>query len=155
MSVRRAVLLLAAVACAHGRPSSSAAWAPASDAEAMKDAAESFEPQRHVSPRAYRHYLDALLARGAEDYPAAAAELREALLYDPESPHLHTVLAEVLLKQGRVGDAAEGLRGAVALDAAPAPARPLLARLSEAREPAARARHPPRAAPAAAPRHAR
>ena len=51
-----------------------------------------------MSPRAYRHYLDALLARGADDYPTAAQELREALLYDPESPHLHTVLAEVLLK---------------------------------------------------------
>src|SRR5258708_34192133 len=110
MSVRRAVLLLAAVACAHGRPSSSAAWAPASDAEAMKEAAESFEPQRYVSPRAYRHYLDALLARGAEDYPAAAAEFREALLYGPESPPLPTVLPEGLPKQGRGGHPAGEVR---------------------------------------------
>jgi Tfp pilus assembly protein PilF len=71
----------------------------------MREATDSFEPQRYVSARAYRHYLDALLAKGADDYATAAAELREALLYDPESPHLHTQLAEVLLKQGRVADA--------------------------------------------------
>jgi len=149
--VKRAALALLLAACAHARTSSSAAWAPASDADAMKEAAESFEPHRYVSPRAYRHYLDALLARGAEDYPAATAELREALLYDPESPHLHTVLAEVLLKQGRVGDAEEELRVAIALDAAHAPARLLLARIAEARERPAEARNHLRAAIEAAP----
>src|SRR5438046_9637796 len=120
-------MLLAA--CAHA--AKPAAREPAIDAEAISDAKDSFEPQRYVSARAYRHYLDALLARGADDYPTAGAELREALLYDPESPHLHTVLADVILKQGRVGDAEEELRTALSLVATHAPARLLPACIGE------------------------
>ena len=112
----------------------------------MKDATESFEPERYVSARAYQHYLDALLARGNDDWTGAAAELREALLYDPESPHLHTVLAEVLLKQGRVGEAEEELRAALSLDATHAPARLLMARIAEARNRPVEARNHLRAA---------
>lgn len=117
----------------------------------MREATDSFEPQRYVSARAYRHYLDALLARGKDDYATAASELREALLYDPESPHLHTQLAEVLLKQGRVADAEEALRTALSLDAAHAPARLMLARISEARDRPVEARTQLRAAIEAGP----
>jgi tetratricopeptide (TPR) repeat protein len=134
--LRRAALALALVACAHARtaPPVSPPAGPAPDRVAIREATDAFEPQRYVSARAYSHYLDALLARGADDFPKAAAELREALLYDPESPHLHTVLAEVLLRQGRVSDAEEELRGALSLDAAHAPARLLLARIAGARD---------------------
>jgi len=121
------------------------------DVEAMREATDSFEPQRYVSARAYRHYLDAMLAKGADDYPAAATALREALLYDPESPHLHTQLAEVLLKQGRVADAEEELRAALSLDPAHAPARLSLARIAEARDRPEEARNHLRAAIAGAP----
>ncbi len=112
----------------------------------MEEARDSFEAQRYVSPRAYRHYLDALLARGADDYAGAASELREALIYDPESPHLHAVLADVLLKQGRVAEAEEELRAALSLDAAHAPARVMLARIAEARGRSEEARNHLRAA---------
>ena len=100
--MRRAALLALLFACAHASP----APAPERGSSGMED---SFEPQRYVSARAYKHYLDALLARGADDFAAAASELREALLYDPESPHLHTVLAEVLVKQGHIADGLEKL----------------------------------------------
>ena len=121
------------------------------DVEAMQEATDSFEPQRYVSARAYRHYLDAMLAKGADDYPAAATALREALLYDPESPHLHTQLAEVLLKEGRVADAEEELRTALSLDPAHAPARLFLARIAEARDRPEEARNHLHAAIAGAP----
>jgi hypothetical protein len=68
----RATIFLAVIACAH--PQSLPAPAAMPDQEAIRDATDSFEPQRYVSARAYRHYLDALLARGADDYATAAAE---------------------------------------------------------------------------------
>ena len=143
MSVSRAVGLMLLVGCAHAAPSPGQLKP---DAEAMAEAKDSFEPERYVSARAYRHYLDAMLARNMDDWPKAATELREALLYDAESPHLHTVLAEVLLKQGRVGEAEEELRTALSLDPAHAPARLLMARIAEARERPAEARNHLRAA---------
>src|SRR5439155_2220378 len=142
--VKRLALAMLLAACAHA--AKPAVREPAIDVEAMSDAKDSFEPQRYVSARAYRHYLDALLARGADDYPTAAAELREALLYDADSAHLHTVLAEVLLKQGRVADAEEELRTALSLDAAHSPARLLMARIAEARDRPVEARNHLRAA---------
>ena len=115
----RAALMLAFVAaCAHAvrpaanatpAPPGSASPAPAQpvpDLDAIREATQgSYEPERYVSARAYRHYLAALLARGDDDLDAAAAELREALLYDPDSPHLHTVFADVLVHQGHVAEA--------------------------------------------------
>jgi len=139
MQLLRPATLLLLAACAHER-AGPGRLAQGSDQEAIREATDSFEPQRYVSARAYKHYLDALLARGADDYGTAVAELREALLYDPESPHLRTVLAEVLLKQGRVSDAEEELRAALSLDPFHAPARLLLARIAEARDRPAEAR---------------
>ena len=133
MPVKRAAVAALLVACAHAQKTAPRQQAP--DVEAVREAErDSFEPQPYVSARAYQHYLDALLAKNDDDYATAASELREALLYDPESPHLHTVLAEVLLKQGRIAEAEEDLRAALALDPQHAPARLLLARVAEARD---------------------
>jgi tetratricopeptide (TPR) repeat protein len=140
----RIALLCAVLACARQQALRPPAAAP--DQDAIREATDTFEPQRYVSARAYRHYLDALLARGADDYATAAAELREALLFDPESPHLHTVLAEVLLKQGRVAEAEEELRAALSFESTHAPARLLLARIAEARDRPVEARNHLRAA---------
>lgn len=138
MPLRLTALLLAAACARAARPTPPAQQQP--DAEAMREAAQpgaerdSFEVQPYISPRAYQHYLDALLARGDDDYATAASELREALVYDPQSPHLHTVLADVLLKQGRVADAEGELKGALQLDERHAPAHLLAARIAEARD---------------------
>ena len=153
MPLRRAAVALLAAACAHASkaPPAEANRELAVDVEAVREATDTFESQRYVSARAYRHYLDALLAKGKDDYPLAASELREALLYDADSPHLHTQLADVLLKQGRVGEAEGELRTALGLDAAHAPARLMLARISEARDRPVEARTQLRAAIEAAP----
>ena len=147
--MRRAAAALLLVACAHA-----AAPVPPQkpDQDAIREAEhDTLEPQPYISARAYRHYLDALLARGDDDYATAASELREALLYDPESPHLHTVLADVLLKQGRVADAEDALREALRLDPQHAPAHLLAARVAEAREKAVEAEKHLRAAIEGAP----
>ncbi len=128
--MRWAALAVLAVACAHSRQ---ARLSPHPAAEGAADDTDNGEVQPRASPRAYRHYLDALLAKNADDFATAASELREALLYDPESPHLHTVLAEVLIKQGRLNDAEEELQTALALDPKHAPARLLSARIAVAR----------------------
>ena len=130
MSLKRLTLALALVGCAHARTSPPATATNAA-AEAARDPHD-VEP--YVSPRAYEHYLNALLARGEDDLPAAVQALREALLYDPESPHLHTVLGEVLLRQGRVADAEAELRAAIYYDPGHAPAHLLLGRIAAARQ---------------------
>lgn len=120
--------------------------------EAMRgDGAGEGEPQRYVSARAYEHVLAALLARQKEDWERAAAELREALLFDPGSAHLHTLLADSLARQGRVGDAEAEVREAIARDPRHAPARVLAGRIAEARELPGEARAAFRAAIAAQP----
>ena len=128
--MRWAALALLAVACAHSRQARPSARAVA---EGTAEDTDSGEVQPRASPRAYRHYLDALLAKNADDFTTAASELREAMVYDPESPYLHSVLAEVLIKQGRLNDAEEELQTALALDPKHAPARLLSARVAVAR----------------------
>ena len=120
--------LAALTACAHAnRPGT---WAVDPN-EAAEPGAGGQPPK--VSAAAYQHYLDALLARNAEDYTTAATELREALLYDPGSPHLHAVLADVLLKQGRVADAETELKTALSLDPQHGPSHLLTGRIDIAR----------------------
>ncbi|MGZ6125011.1 MAG: tetratricopeptide repeat protein [Myxococcales bacterium] len=128
----RLLLALLGVACVHARTAQWSAVALPDTAEGG-EAQEPEQPEPRVRARAYRHYLDALLARNAEDPATAVAELQSALLYDPRSPHLHSVLAEVLLKQGRIGEAEEHLRAALDLDPRHAPARLLSARLAASR----------------------
>ena len=127
MSVRWLLLALT-LGCAHATRSG---LEP--EREAMAGSSEPGETQRHASARAYRHYLDALLAKNGDDFATAAAELRQALLYDPESPHLHTVLADILLKQGQFAQAEEELHIALSLDPRHAPARLVSARIAAAR----------------------
>ena len=138
---------MAAVACAHAGPA--AIPPPAETVE--EGTTSSFEPDTYVSARAYQHYLDALLARANDDLTTAADQLREALLYDPESPHLHTVLADVRLKQGRVADAEEELKSALSADPNHAAAHLIIARIAQAREKGTLAETHLRAAIAAAP----
>jgi len=128
--MRRSLLAFLAIACAHAP-----GLAPVLSSKAVGVAeGEQEQPQAaHVSPRAYSHYLDALLAKNADDLPAATQELREALQYDPDSPHLHTVLAEVLLRQGRLADAEQELETALKADPRHAPARLLRARIEASR----------------------
>src|SRR5207253_2288178 len=52
---------------------------------------------------------------------------------DAESPHLHTVLAEVLVKQGRIADAEDELKTALALDSKYGPAHVLSGRIAVSR----------------------
>src|SRR6185369_5975857 len=90
MILRRAaasLALLALAGCAH---STGAGTWPVEAPERVEAAPAGQAPK--VSAVAYQHYVDALLAKNAEDYNTAATELREALLYDPGSPHLHAVL---------------------------------------------------------------
>ncbi len=144
MSLRSAVAsALLAVACAHAHPQ---------DAAGQRDVADSDDGDRHVSARAYHHYLDALLAKNDDDFGRAAAELQKALLYDPESPHLHTVLGEVLLRQGHVAEAEDELRAAIGIDPDHAPALLLLGRIAVAREKPEQARAYLQSAIRAAPR---
>lgn len=148
---RACAALLLATACAHAA-AKTAPPAPAPDRDAIREAtSESYEVRPYVSARAYSHYLAALLARGDDDLSSATEELRQALVYDPDSPHLHTVLAEVLLRQGRVAGADDELRSALALDPRHAPALLLSARIAVARDRPAEAREQLRAAINASP----
>jgi tetratricopeptide (TPR) repeat protein len=124
---RAAALLLLALACAHRSA------APGSTAVADPDRGGAREPQRYISARAYNHYLDGLLARNADDLVTAADELRQALLYDPESAYLHAVLADVLIKQARIADADVELASALSLDPRHGPAHLLSGRIAVSR----------------------
>src|SRR5947208_930074 len=132
-----AALLLLALGCAHR------AAAPGATVQAEGDSGGAREPQRYISARAYHHYLDALLAKNADDLVTAAEELREALLYDPESAYLHAVLADVLIKQARIADADAELASALSLDPHHGPAHLLARRMAVSRnQPAQRPESP-------------
>ena len=152
-----ALALALPLACAHVAASApSTTPAPKPDPAAVQEALEtdacrpgepsracpanSFTPQPYVSARAYAHLLAALLAAQSEDYPASASELREALLYDPESPYLHTALADAQIHLGRVGDAEEELKAALRFEPQYGPAHVLAGRIEGARGHVAEAR---------------
>jgi len=124
---RAAVLLLLVLACAHR------ATAPGGTVASEGDPRGAREVPRYISARAYHHYLDALLAKNADDLVTAAEELREALLYDPESAYLHAVLADVLIKQARIADADAELASALSLDPHHGPAHLLAGRIAVSR----------------------
>src|SRR2546430_141027 len=124
---RAAVLLLLVLACAHR------ATAPGGAVASEGDPGGAREVPRYISARAYHHYLDALLAKNADDLVTAAEELREALLYDPESAYLHAVLADVLIKQARIADADAELASALSLDPRHGPAHLLAGRIAVSR----------------------
>jgi tetratricopeptide (TPR) repeat protein len=124
---RAAALLLLALACAHR------GTAPGGTVASEGDSGDARETPRYISARAYHHYLDALLAKNADDLVTAADELREALVYDPESAYLHAVLADVLIKQARIADADVELSFALSLDPRHGPAHLLAGRIAVSR----------------------
>jgi len=138
-----ALALLAGCAGAQRAPPPPAPEAEVTPAEAA--------PRRYVSARAHEHVLTALLARERDDHAAAVRELREALLYDYESGYLRTLLAEELLRQGRIAEAERELGTALEADPRHAPAHVLAARIALAGGRGDEARAHLRAAIAAAP----
>lgn len=93
-----AMLWVSVVACAAGPTRVRSGVDP----EAMREAMEASEPSRYTSSRAYLHYMRGTLARYEGDNALAAEEFREALVYDPDSPHLRTVLADELASSGEL-----------------------------------------------------
>src|SRR3954469_21624825 len=101
-------------ACAHAAPAEPApAPRAAPDLDTAPAPEPGVEPQPWVSPRAYRHYLAALLARDRDDHGIAASELHEALLFDPDSAHLRTLYAQELARLGKMSEAREEAETAV------------------------------------------
>lgn len=74
------------------------------------------EETRYVSPAAYGHYLQAQIALNRGELQTALEELRDALIHDSRSPHLHTTLATVLIQLGRNGEAHAVLKQALDLE---------------------------------------
>src|SRR5438105_5900543 len=124
-----------AAACAHARlREESQPPRPPADLDAAPAPEAGVEPQPWVSPRAYRHYLAALLARDRDDHGTAALELHEALLFDPESAHLRTLYAQELTRLGRMTEAREEAETALKRSPDHAPAHLLLARIAVTEE---------------------
>jgi tetratricopeptide (TPR) repeat protein len=140
------VAALAASCAAARRPPPAVEAAPKESAFAPDE-----EPRRYVSARAYQHVLEALLARGRDDHTKAVRELREALLYDPESAYLRTLFADELLAAGSLADAKRELLNALDVNPRYAPAHLLAARIALAQGHRDEARAEVRAAIAAAP----
>ncbi|HEY5285347.1 MAG TPA: tetratricopeptide repeat protein [Polyangia bacterium] len=74
---------------------------------------------RSIEPTAYEHVGRALLYEEQERWQDAAAELQRAILVDDESPELHAHLSEVLLRMGRLKDAAAEVRASLKLGPSP------------------------------------
>ncbi|HWE22480.1 MAG TPA: tetratricopeptide repeat protein, partial [Myxococcales bacterium] len=134
------------MACASA-PSRKPAAEPVAKAPPVQDE----EPRRYVSARAYQHVLEGLLARGRDDHAAAVRELREALLYDPESAYLRTLLADELLAAGSLAEAKRELANALDRNPRYAPAHLLAARIALGQGHRDEARSELRAAIASAP----
>ena len=62
---------------------------------------------RAVSPEAYEHVARALLYEEEERWDEAAAELQRALPFDEDAAEVRAELAELFVRLGRLGDAAE------------------------------------------------
>ncbi|MEW5847357.1 MAG: tetratricopeptide repeat protein [Myxococcota bacterium] len=70
-----------------------------------------------LSPEATYHYLRARLLLEHGDAEGATAAVREAMVFHHESPLLHALLSEALLRQGRVADALTEAERGLTLDA--------------------------------------
>lgn len=130
--LRRLALLVSSLcACAAAN---AVAGGPKPDQDAMREAMNaSGPPDRYTSSRAYHHYLGALLLRERDDHAGAAEELRQALVYDPDSPHLHVVLAQEQAQLGQFERAEAEAQAALGLDPQHGPAHLLLGKLYAAR----------------------
>ncbi|TMB31468.1 MAG: tetratricopeptide repeat protein [Deltaproteobacteria bacterium] len=123
--------LAMAAACGHAPPREEPqSPRAAADLDAAPSPEAGIEPQPWVSPRAYRHYLAALLARDRDDHGTAAVELHEALVFDPDSAHLRTLYAQELARLGRMNEAREEAETALKRSPDHAPAHLLLARIA-------------------------
>ena len=65
---------------------------------------------RSIDPQAYEHVSRALLYEDQDRFEDAAAEIERAIVLDSESPELHAHLAELMLRMGRIHDAAAQVR---------------------------------------------
>jgi tetratricopeptide (TPR) repeat protein len=74
---------------------------------------------RSVDPTAYEYASRALLYEDQERWQDAAAELKRALAFDGQSPELHARLAELLLRLGKIKDAAAEAEESVKLGPSP------------------------------------
>jgi tetratricopeptide (TPR) repeat protein len=100
--------LLLATALAGGAPASR----PHVDPDAMREVRR--DGAALASRAAIAHYLEAQRRLRREDWTGAAAELRQALAYDPESAELRLRLAETLARAGRADEAETEVRGVLA-----------------------------------------
>jgi tetratricopeptide (TPR) repeat protein len=74
--------------------------------------------QRPASALAYEHYLKARVLIETSQLRAAVGELRQALIYDNGSAHLHVSLGRLYARQGLWRLAAQEAKAALELDAA-------------------------------------
>jgi tetratricopeptide (TPR) repeat protein len=72
---------------------------------------------RSVDPSAYEHASRAFLYEDQERWQDAADELRQALVFDGQSPELHARLAEALLRLDKLDDAADEAKQSLKLGA--------------------------------------
>jgi tetratricopeptide (TPR) repeat protein len=70
---------------------------------------------RSVDPEAYEHMSRALLYEEQERLPEAVAELKRAIALDDDAPELHAHMAELLLRQDKVKEAAVKARDSLRL----------------------------------------
>jgi tetratricopeptide (TPR) repeat protein len=70
----------------------------------------------YVSPGAYRRYLEGEISLLRGDTLGAVQSFESALVYDPDSPYLHTRLAEIHARAGRSAEAQRHLTRALQLD---------------------------------------
>lgn len=117
------LLLLAAL------PARAAAARPPVDAEAMHEAMTSGPDEHYASSQGYFYYLRAQLLAADNDHRGAVDDLRQAEIYDPESPEIRVALAEQLARLGELGHAEEELRRALSRNPHDAPTLLALGRL--------------------------
>ncbi len=94
--------------CATARPAAASTPVPATERTAPAR-------ERTASSAALSRYLSARLAEAAGDHAGAIADLRAAILHDPDSPQLRITYAETLARAGRLEPAEEEARRALAL----------------------------------------
>lgn len=102
--------LAAAAALACGR--AVAEERPPVDVDAMHDAMSPGADEHYASARAYFYYLRAMVNSDDNDHRAAVDDLRQAEIYDPESPSIRVALGEQLERLGDFPKAEDELRRA-------------------------------------------
>jgi predicted Zn-dependent protease len=100
------------------------------DVDAMHEAMTGGGPdERYASSRAYFFYLRAQLLASENDHRGALEDLRQAEIYDPDSPEIRVALAEQLARLGELARAEEELRRALVRNRHDAPTLVAMGRL--------------------------